>query len=258
MRLTLIAAVMAAGCSYSEPTVGGGDTGPDGGGNVPPNTCPTSDSSLRLCLQFSGPLTPTVTDGMSHVVAATNLTAMTRAGDPAAHLDSTSEMFIAPIDASDLDNVTNLTIEMWIAPDQHPMPGQTYWMLDNNTEYGMEYRDNGTIRCVISDKTVDGTAMVATTSWTHVACTYDQSRMIVLVNGAVDNCTNENTPIPTNGTDGVAIGANLGLGPVFNNRFIGGLDNVHVYDRALSGGEICTLAGHGTSCPHRCPGGGDD
>jgi hypothetical protein len=41
------------------------------------------------------------------------------------------------------------------------------------------------------------------------------------------------------------------------NRFLGGLDNVRVYNRKLSGSEICTIAGHGTSCSHSCPDGSD-
>jgi Concanavalin A-like lectin/glucanases superfamily len=258
MRRTLIAAVMAAGCSYREPTVGpgsGDDTGPDAPGNVP-HSCP-SDGSLRLCVDFDS--VPAVIDGMSHTVQAMNVTSATRLGDAAAHVDTSSQMFIAPADAGDLDNVTKLTIEMWIAPDHHPSAGQTYWMLDNNTEYGIEYLDDGKIRCVMGPHTVDSVNSVATGStFVHLACTYDMSRLIVLVDGAVDNCVDENHAIPTGGHDGVAIGANLGAGPVFNNRFVGGLDNVRVYNRKLTSDEICMIAGHGTSCSHSCPDGGDD
>lgn len=258
MRLTLIAAVMVAGCSYAEPRVpgagSGDDTAPDADMNVP-HTCP-SDGSLRLCVDFDD--APTVVDGMSHTVQAMNVEATTRLGDAAVHVDTASQMFIAPAGTGDLDDVTDLTIEMWIAPDQHPSSGQSYWMLDNNTEYGIEYLDDGKIRCVMGSHTIDSMTSVATGTFMHVACTYDVSRLIVLVDGAVDNCVDENHPIPTGGHDGVAIGANLGAGPVFNDRFVGGLDNVRVYNRKLSSGEICTIAGHGTSCSHSCPDGGDD
>ena len=255
MRLTLIAAVMAAGCSYHEPTVGDDDTGPDGGYTNVPRGCP-SDGSLRLCVQFDGALGPTVADAMSHTIDATAVVAMTRDGEAAAHVSGTSSMFIAPSGVGDLD-VPKLTIEMWISPDKKPMPMKGFWMLDNNNQYGIEYRDDGQIRCVIKDKTVDSHTSVPVGAWTHVACTYDVSRLIVFVDGAVDNCEDENTPIPTEGVDGVAIGANLGAGQMFDDRFIGGLDNVRVYSRDLAANEICTIAGHGTSCTQSCPGDGE-
>src|ERR1051326_3695007 len=174
MRLTLIAAVMVVGCSYDEPTVGpgnpGGDDqpGPEAGGGVP-RTCP-SDAALRLCVDFDG--VPTVIDEMSHTVQAMNVAATTRQGDPAARVDASSQIFIPPAGASDLDNITDLTIEMWIAPDQRPPPGQTFWMLDNNTEYGMEYLDDGKVHCFIANHPVDSMTTVHTRGgFVLVACT---------------------------------------------------------------------------------------
>jgi len=245
-----LALIAVGGCGYTEPTVGGD------GANPPPASCPTGDGTLRLCVQFDGALTPTVGDGMHHTIQSTAVTEMTRTDEPAAHVGATSSMYIAPADAGDLD-VTNLTIEMWISADTPPASGSKYWMLDNNTEYGMEYLDNGDIRCLIHDQIVDSVAAVETVHWHHVACTYNLHHLAVLIDGAVDNCQDLTNPIPTDGHDGVAIGANVGAGPMFTERFVGGLDNVRLYDRTLSGAELCTIAGNGTSCNRMCPGGGE-
>src|SRR5215813_10258323 len=148
MHRTLIAVVTVGGCTLHEPKLG------DDQGNPPPaRMCPT-DPDLRLCVQFDGSLTPTVGDQMNHTIDASAVTAMTRDTEPAAHVGSTSTLYIQPSDAGNLD-VAQLTIEMWISPDTRPMPMKGNWMLDNNTEYGIEYRDDGQVRCVIHDKTVD-------------------------------------------------------------------------------------------------------
>src|SRR5262245_42622658 len=137
MRRTLVTVGMLVGCSYSEPHIaddnGGGDDASD-----PPRTCPT-DSALRLCVQFDGTLGPTFVEGMSHVVHTANVTPMLRASESAAHVDASSTMLIEPGDATNL-SLTMLTVEMWIAPDHRPGGGATYWMIDNNTEYGIEFR----------------------------------------------------------------------------------------------------------------------
>src|SRR5262245_7651219 len=108
MRWGVLCFVALAGCVYDEPTITGDDMppppgggNPDGGSN-PPRKCPV-DPSLKLCVDFDGPLSPTVVDGAGHTISSMNVVAMTRAGEPAAHLDATSQLYIDAGAASDLD-----------------------------------------------------------------------------------------------------------------------------------------------------------
>jgi hypothetical protein len=110
------------------------------------------------------------------------------------------------------------------------------------------------IRCGIDSFSID-TEDPITAGWHHVACTYDKSRLRVYVDGELSGCKSEDKSIPTSGIDGTAIGAKLS-GTTLSEPFTGQIDNVHIYDRRLTGSELCTLAG-GADCNDRCPSGGD-
>ena len=77
----------------------------------------------------------------------------------------------------------------------------------------------------------------------------------VYVDGKLQGCEQFAATITNQGTFGSAIGANIDLGPTFKNQFVGQLDNVHVYGKALDAAAICTLWGNG-NCDNRCPGKG--
>lgn len=74
-------------------------------------------------------------------------------------------------------------------------------------------------------------------TWIHVAATFDGTRSTIYINGVADNSANySKTQIKTN-TKPLVIGArDLGY------RWEGDLDNVMIYNRALSANEIFNLA----------------
>ena len=89
------------------------------------------------------------------------------------------------------------------------------------------------------DKTVTGTTPLPLNKWTHVAARYDGSQMRLFINGTLETATTAatpaNTPLAT--TAPVLIG-----GDSTTHRFHGYLDDVSIYDRALSDSEIADLA----------------
>jgi concanavalin A-like lectin/glucanase superfamily protein len=79
-----------------------------------------------------------------------------------------------------------------------------------------------------------GTAKLALTpTWTHLATTYDGSRIRLYVNGRLVATTTQRGPLVT-GSGALTIGNYCG------DRFDGLIDEVRVYDRALSASEILT------------------
>ena len=238
----------------SDPGSGGTGSGSGSGSGTGTTTNPpcdvTGDPSLRLCVGFDRvPMVEDLSDYAHMVTEAVDLAPLTRDGLAAVSLSATSHIQIA--EAKDLD-VDQLTIDMWIQPAAIAT-GQRYWMLDNNTQYFISYLDTKFVRCGIDTQTVDSAAAITDMSWHHVACTYDRQKLAVYVDGDRSRCMDLSAAIPKSGTLGVAIGANNGAGG-YTDHYIGGLDNVHVYARALSTQQICSAAGK-SSCNDQCGGG---
>jgi hypothetical protein len=83
------------------------------------------------------------------------------------------------------------------------------------------------------DVGLDGTAAVPLNTWTHLALTYDGATMRMFVNGVeVSSATASSTMAVTSGT--LRIGGNS----VWGEYYRGLIDEVRVYNRPLSAGEI--------------------
>ena len=263
--LWLIAALVPA-CGFTAPEPGQepdpadpypGGTGPEPGDLPPPaaRRCAITDTALRLCLDFED--TKAGDDGstLGHDAVCTDVTVMTRDQEKAGQLAATSRMVVA--ETADLDITQNLTVSLWAHPDGLPRDDTAYWALDNNKQYFVEYLDNGKFRCGVGTTVVDAALGVQPGNWYHVGCTYDQTRrsLRVYVNGHLAGCRTLDTPIPTDGGEGLAIGGNIGAGaggPSFSEPFVGGLDNISVFARTLTANELCDAASN-SNCWNNCP-----
>jgi Concanavalin A-like lectin/glucanases superfamily len=256
---------LAAGCDFaasptSTPTEGGDDDqgqgqDPGGTGSGTTNTpCDvTGDPSLRLCLSFDQqPMMQDLSD-YGHRVTATAVTPVTHDSGSAVALTMTSQLHVLTNDATDSSfDVTQLTIDMWIAPaPASGSPRPRGWLLDNNGAYFMTFEPDGKVRCGINSQVLTSGANIDDTTWHHVACTYGSDQKLhVYVDGVLSGCASS-AAIPTGKRDGIAIGANYGAGDKFTENYVGDVDTVHVYARALSDDEICTAA-HKTNCRGSC------
>jgi hypothetical protein len=113
------------------------------------------------------------------------------------------------------------------------------------------------IRCglgLVSKTSVSSAGSVLERTWSHVACRYAEGEMRVYINGHLSAC--QDLPaLPLGGTLGSAIGAEIDpLAPEsLRDRFIGGVDNVRIYDRALEDERICAAAGQAPgTCQSEC------
>jgi hypothetical protein len=84
-----------------------------------------------------------------------------------------------------------------------------------------------------------GTSVVAKSAWTHLAATCDGTRIRLYVNGSEVASTTQ-TAAAANGSGPLMIG---GHNTVPGKGFYGLIDEVRIYNRALSQGEITTDKG---------------
>jgi hypothetical protein len=239
----------------ADPT-GPGDPGGTGGSNAPAARCDVSDPDLRMCLSFSGPRGAQDLVSPAHTIAvATNIAAIagiTTGAAMAATFNATSQV---RLDRNRDFDAAQLTFDFWVFPDRAPDHNARFWMLDNRTAYAAYLDDKGVAHCQIGGGTADSSVALAPGDWHHVACTYGADHQVrVLIDGSTRGCDRLNLGIPPGGADGIAIGAGF-AGGKFSENFVGKLDGIHVYARALPAGELCALLGK-TGCTDQCQGQG--
>ena len=174
-----------------------------------------------------------------------------RFGQPnqAYHFDGSSRIFVAN---SDLVSGSALTLAVWIKPDSlssnsmnviSPGTQNSYELavVTNSAQGFLNFRFGSGI---VSVNSAAGT--LQTNTWTHLAMVYDGTNLTLFINGS------KVASQPASGSlyqDSEAI-LNIGAyqyyygGTVYNDAFggfVGTIDEVRIYNRALSGQEIAEL-----------------
>lgn len=234
--------VVIAGCGFEHGQLT--DVKPDAADTTTPppvsRECRYPDPSLRLCLEFDdGVLSPTVHDASPNALTATaaGLTQVMRAAtDPAAQAESAN---VRIMESPALDIANAITIEMWI----NPMRNEDAVLLANEDQYGIGVTRSGHVGCGIAGRQVfsytEGT--VAANEWSHVACTFDGTRVRAFVNGVSTDCALTTSKIDTDGNKGTRIVPS----------FDGGIDGIRVYAADLTS-QMCARVGK-TNCQLECP-----
>ncbi len=160
--------------------------------------------------------------------------------------------------SSALNPTDAITLDAWVNPSSYPNFAPTVIRKDTNpeaTQYSLLIGDGqitGVAHCKINNTTLTG-GLVPLNQWSHLACTYDsQTQNIRLyVNGVqVDSGEPSPGPIPTASGD-LAIGMEGSNG----GNFDGLIDEVEVFNRALTQTEIQSIVAAGASgkCKSTCP-----
>lgn len=237
--------MMVAGCGFEHGALpGGGDDAVASDAGTPTPTgraCRYPDPSLRLCVELDdGQLSPTLHDSSPSLLdpVAAGLTQLMRATtDPAAKTAPATVVSI--IETSKLDISSAITIEMWVNPDRYG----SATLLQNNEQYAMTLGPYGHIGCSMADRQVftysEGT--IAPRQWSHVACTFDGTRVRAFIDGVSTDCALTDSKIATDGEEGTKLVPN----------FEGGIDGIRMYAADLTN-QMCTHAGK-TGCQLRCP-----
>ena len=140
-------------------------------------------------------------------------------------------------DHATLDLTSGMTLEAWVKPS-----ALSGWRtaLIKETASGLAYalyaHDNSPrpaayIR-IGGDRATPGNAALPTNAWTHLATTYDGSRLRLFVNGV------ETSTAVSGSIEQSAQPLRIGGNAVWGEYFKGLIDEVRVYNRALSAAEI--------------------
>ena len=142
-------------------------------------------------------------------------------------------------DANDIDLTTGMTLEAWVRPtvlgnswrtvllkeQTGHMTYALYASTDNGRPTGQAY--------VGGERNARATAALPVNTWTHLATTYDGANLRLYVNGTQAATT------ALSGAMAVSTGPlKVGGNALWSEWFAGLIDDVRVYDRALSATEI--------------------
>jgi hypothetical protein len=142
-------------------------------------------------------------------------------------------------DANSLDLTAGMTLEAWVRPSATGTVWRTTLLKESSAGlvYGL-YANTNTQRpsghvFTSLETDIRGTATVPLNVWTHLATTYDGSVLRLYVNGV---------QVSTGAVSGsIATSANalrIGGNSIWNEWFKGLIDEVRVYDRALTAAQV--------------------
>ena len=146
---------------------------------------------------------------------------------------------VTVLDANDLDLTTGMTLEAWVRPTA--INGfETVVLKEAGSDLAYSlYGDNQSGRPSTSIRqgstyyAANGTSQLPLNVWTHLAATYDGANLRLYVNG-----TQAGTLARTGAVNTSSGALRMGGNSIWNEWFAGRIDEVRVYDRALSGTEI--------------------
>ena len=149
--------------------------------------------------------------------------------------------YIAVPDSSDLHASTGITIAAWVFLQADHANG-TATMIRKQGSFLLELGDNGTNRPTFFLWWSDGTAgpilsgpPVPKFEWHHLAATYDGTQMRLYLDGGLVNSLAISRTIATSL-------ASLRIGHFGPEWFAGIIDEVRIYSRSLTDGEIASVA----------------
>jgi hypothetical protein len=142
-------------------------------------------------------------------------------------------------DSTSLDLTTAATFEAWVYPTVSPVGWRTIMQKEADAYFfsassfsGNRPAAGGTLNGACCPQ-VAGTSTLPVNTWTHVAATYEGAQLRLYVNGAQVASAPANGSFEVNGNP-LWIGGNA----VYGEHFQGKLDDLRIYNRALTPAEI--------------------
>ncbi len=149
-----------------------------------------------------------------------------------------SSSMVSINDAASLDLTSGMTLEAWVYPtslsstwsDVIFKSGDVYFLMGSTPtsqfpDVGGSFTANNSY----------GTAALAINTWSHLAGTYDGTTLKLYLNGNLVSSVSVSGTIPTS-TGALSIGGDSGSGQYWTGK----IDEVRVYNRALSATEVQT------------------
>lgn len=216
----------------------GGGSGSGGTSVTPARTCSYDADELRLCIEFEdGRFDPMVSDASDAQldVPAIDVGATNRASFKAAAFAWTSRISVGESMALDIGGA--ISIEAWVGVTFD----QSENLVENTNQYSVGITDSGRVVCRIGGATLSSydSAKIALYTFNHVACIYDGASLSVYLNGKLAGTQPLTVGAPTGAMNGTRIGG---------NGFIGAIDDIRIYAKALSLSEVCRRATGQDAC----------
>jgi hypothetical protein len=193
-------------------------------------------TGLAAYYPFNGNANDASGTGNNGVVTGATLTADRFGNANSAYSFDGNNDYIRTAYSQTLDFTGDLTISAWVRTSQ---AGAIIFsnMLETSPHSGYSLRLalNGDIHFMSGDMSLIGKTPVNTNRWTHVAVTLSGTTATSFVNGVLD--TSETVGVPVSSSVDQTIGASDSPHYFWN----GAIDDVRVYNRALSFSEIGTL-----------------
>jgi PKD repeat protein/glucose/arabinose dehydrogenase len=229
------------------------DSWSDGGARLHDVTIPATASTLTARYTDAGPANPaglvaaygfeegtgtTVADlsggGNTGTISGAAWTTGGRYGK-ALSFDGVNDWVTVP-DSNSLDLTAGMTLSAWVRPDAlgdwrtailKERPGDLAYALYPSTSSGN--RPNGEAGIA----SLYGPSPIPAGAWTHVATTYDGTNLRLFVNGAEVASKVQAVPIPAS-----SMPLRIGGNSIWGEWFDGLIDDVRVYNRALTAAEM--------------------
>jgi hypothetical protein len=144
-------------------------------------------------------------------------------------------------------HLANFTLAAWVRQvatgAANVIIGKPYGASTDDS-FQLEVRDTGPLACAFFTGSTTARATAASAmpigTWTHVACTYDQTRIRLYINGIADASTLD-TGVPPYDSQKVYVGCDRNSGAPAA-AFDGDIDDVRIYNVPLSAAEIASIA----------------
>ncbi len=208
--------------------------------------CQSAPVGLVLAMGMNAGTGTTVADssGQGNNGTVSNTTWTTSGKYGSALVFNGTNAWVTVNDANSLDLTTAVTVEAWIFPTTSTGGWRTIVSKERtgavNGAYVLySFSNPGPPQVYLSiggtDRILSGPTQLSINTWTHVAMTYDGTTIRLYLNGTQVASAAQTGTIATS-TNPLRIGGNSTWGEYFQ----GTIDEVRVYNRALSGAEIVT------------------
>ncbi|MDB6067149.1 MAG: type sorting protein [Pedosphaera sp.] len=165
-------------------------------------------------------------------------TAPGKVGTSALTFNSANQQFVTVSDSASLDGTNGLTICAWVNAVNWTGNRRVLQKGNNDNQYRL-LAENNVFKFDLSGVAALTTTLPSSGTWVHVAGTWNGSTMAIYYNGVLRTSISTTGTVATT-TDALTIAAKNGSGAA-GDYMLGSLDDVRVYNRALSPSEILTV-----------------
>src|SRR5438552_1500221 len=214
--------------------------------NAPSSPPPPSPSGLVAAYSFGEGAGTVVTDasGNGNTGSLGSGVTWTAAGRFGSALAFNGASFVTIPSAASLNLTTAMTLEAWVYPTGNlykwnavlmkEQPGEfLYALYSGSSSHRRPYVYFNTSTTSAGEQGASGSKWLPFNAWSHLAGTYDGASLKLYVNGQLVRSQAVSGPIATS-TGPLLIGGNS----IWDQYFEGRIDEVRIYNRALSESEI--------------------